>query len=132
MRFAAALPLLLLCACSYSVEDQTEPTSADIVRVEAKLAKHPCIGDLGQWERNYRFSRKTGLLSSYSLNPDIDVIEFHLRRSGTVAIEPGVNVMKPPPGGDWPDSSPIESIDGTFKLSDGKLGMPRCEARRPS
>ena len=107
---------------------QFEQYGRDIARLEAKLAKHPCIGDLQQWERNYRFSRKPAFLFPHSINPDLDVIELHLRRVGTVSILPTRNVMVPAPAGDWPDSRPIQSIDGRFTLSSGALALKRCQA----
>ena len=123
--FAAAL--LLSTACSVQVDDSSIPSGDDIARLEAALARHPCVGDLERWERSYRFSRKTGLISDYTFNPDFDVIEFHLRRAGTILIRPGVNVMTPTPGGDWPDSSPIRSVDGRFTLGSGELAVSRCD-----
>ena len=124
---AAAVMLLLVSACHGQVEDNATPSPTHVERLERKLAKHPCVGDLTQWERNYRFSRKSGLLSPHALYPDLDVIELHLRRVGTVRITPQRNVMTPGPGGDWPDSSPIRSIDGKFTLSSGALKLARCE-----
>ena len=123
----AILALILPAACFGDVDDDALPAPADIQRVEQRMSRHPCVGNLDQWERNYRFSRKTGLFSPYSLNPDLDVIEFHFRRSGTVTIVPERKVMVPGPGGDWPDSNPIRSLDGKFTLSDGSLAMARCE-----
>lgn len=124
---ASASALLLLAGCDVQLDDTSVPSAEDIRRLETMLSKHPCVGDVGGWERNYRFSRKTGLLSDYTLNPDFDVIEFHLRRAGTISIEPRMSIMAPTPGGDWPDSSPIRSVDGKFTLGSGALTMSRCE-----
>jgi hypothetical protein len=128
VRTLAPAILLLAAGCQAHVEDNAVPSAADIARLEAKLAKHPCIGDLQQWERNYRFSRKPAFLFPHSINPDLDVIELHLRRVGTVSILPTRNVMVPAPAGDWPDSRPIQSIDGRFTLSSGALALKRCQA----
>ena len=125
-RRALLLVTLLLVACQDDVVDNAVPEPADVERLEARLAQHPCIGPLADWERNYRYSRKTGLFSPHSLNPDIDVIEFHLRRAGTIAISPGRNVMAPAPSGDWPDSNPIQSVDGKFTLSSSSLNISPC------
>ena len=125
MKAAVTLPLLLaLSACHGTVDDPSIPSASDVQRLEDQLSRRPCVGDLGKWERNYRFSRKSGLLSPYSLNPDLDVIEFHLRAVGTIAIRPGRNIMAA--GGDWPDSGTIRSIDGRFTLTTGKLALSGC------
>lgn len=125
-RYVAAA-LLTLSACNATVGDTVVPEPSAIDRIEQKLSRHPCVGSLEQWERNYRFARKTGLFTPYSLNPDLDVVEFHLRRTGTISIAPGRFVFEPPPGGDWPDSRPIQSIDGRFTLSTGAISHSKCE-----
>ena len=122
-----AAALLLTTGCSVDVDDSSVPSVGDIERLEAVLSQHPCVGDVNRWERSYRFSRKTGLISDYAFNPDFDVIEFHLRRAGTILIRPRMNVLTPTPGGDWPDSSPIRSVDGRFTLGSGKLTVARCD-----
>lgn len=132
MKSIAILPAALaLASCSFEIDDASIPAEADIQRVERKLADHPCVGDLGQWERNYRYSRKTGLFSDYSLNPDLDVIEFHLRRAGTIAIAPGRNVMRTDQTPDWPDTRTIRTIDGRYKIEGGLLDLARCEPLPP-
>ena len=125
-RATSLLPCLLLSSCGYGVEDTALPSDADIRNIEAGLSHHRCIGDLTLWERNYRFSRKAGFLTDHSLNPDLDIVEFHLRRVGTITIVPGRNVMTPGPDGDWPDSNPIMSIDGRYQLSSGRLSVGPC------
>ncbi len=127
MRLSALTVAALLCAgCDTSVDDNATPAASDVDRLERLLAGHKCIHRLDAWERNYRFSRKSGLLSGHSMYPDLDVIEFHLRRAGTVAILPGRNVLAPKPGGDWPDSRPVETLDGKLALRSGRLSMTPC------
>jgi hypothetical protein len=128
----ALLPsvLLLATACGSEVEDNAVPPPAAIEQLEQRLARHPCVSNLDEWERNYRYSRKAGLFTQYSLNPDFDVIEFHLRRAGSVTITAGRNVVQSPPDGDWPDSRPIEAIDGRFTLSSGSLRLAGCARRQ--
>ena len=126
MRFLAAA-MLALAGCNATLSDIAVPEPSDIEKVEERLSRHPCVGDLGNWERNYRFARKSGLFTAYSLNPDLDVVEFHLRRTGTISIRPGRFVFEPRPGGDWLDSGPITSIDGRFTLSTGSLRLSKCE-----
>ncbi|QIL02128.1 hypothetical protein G7078_04545 [Sphingomonas sinipercae] len=131
MRLLPFAVAVLFCAgCDPSVDDTVTPAARDIERLERMLAAHPCVGPLDRWERNYRFSRRSGLLFGHSLNPEMDVIEFHLRRAGTVVVLPGRYVMAPPPNGDWPDSRPIEALDGKLTLSSGKLAMTPCASKR--
>ena len=130
MRF---LPIIAasaaLTGCYQQAEDPSVPSNAQVARVEAALAKHRCVETLSKWERNYRFSRKTGLLSSYSLYPDFDVIEFHLRRVGTVTIAPNMKIMPWSQNGDWPDSRTIEALDGRYALSSGELRIFGCRVK---
>ena len=127
MRFRlVALGALTVVGCSYAVDDPSTPADQDIRRVEEVLAAHPCVGDLSKWERNYRFSRKIGLFSPYSLNPDFNIIELHLRRAGTTRIEPGRRVMQWRENEDWPDSSTIQALDGKFRIEDDALQMAAC------
>ena len=127
LRATSLLLCVLLSGCDYGVDDNALPSDADIQHIEASLSNHDCIGDLSLWERNYRFSRKAGFLAEQSLHPDLDIIEFHLRRAGTITITAGRNVMVPGPGGDWPDSNPITSIDGRYQLSSGALSVGPCK-----
>lgn len=127
MTSRLALAFLLLCgACHNEAHDNSLPAANDIDRLERSLAAHPCVGALDQWERNYRFSRKDGLFSSHTLHPDFGVIEFHLRKVGTISVVAGRKVMPQRPDGDWPDSSPIQSIDGKFTVRNGSLNLGPC------
>ncbi len=125
---SSALMLVLLGGCNLEIDDKTTPRHEDVERIEAKLFQHACIGDLDQWERNYRYSRKMGLFSPYSFQTDFDVVELHLRRAETVTITPGRHVMPPHADDDWPDSSPIQSVDGTFSLGSGALTLSGCKS----
>jgi hypothetical protein len=119
--------LALTAGCNADIDDAAVPPDADIARVELRLAEHPCVRDLDLWERSYRYSRKMGLFTAYSLNPDFNVVEFHLRRAGTATIVPGRKVMAHRQSGDWPDGPSIQSLDGRFQLDGGKLLISRCE-----
>jgi hypothetical protein len=123
--------LIAICAlaaagCFQQVDDPSIPATEDIAELERALARHPCVGDLDGWERNYRFSKRSGLLTPYSLNPDFNVIEFHLRRAGTVTIEPGRTVMRWTEGQDWPDTGTTQSVDGRFTVDGSTLEISRC------
>jgi hypothetical protein len=120
--------LLMLAGCSFDTGEGPLPAEADIDRLEAKLAGHPCVGDLNGWERSYRYSTKTGLLTPYSLNPDLDVIELHLRRAGTVTIQAGRTTF-PSASGGWPDSAAVQSIEGRYKVTARALDLS-CDVQR--
>lgn len=131
MKTRALLLVLFIVPGCGAETDNVAPIPADIRRVEESLSKHPCIGKLDEWERNYRFSRKTGLFTPFSLNPDFDVIELHLRRAETISIRPGSHVWAARHK-DWPDSKPIQSIDGRFRLTDNSLSLSPCKPNAPS
>src|SRR5690606_9222229 len=83
----ALLGLCLLASCSGDEGHSPLPAQSDIARMEAKLARHPCVGDLDRWERSYRYKRNRGMFSSDST--DFSVIEFHFRKAGTITLVPG-------------------------------------------
>lgn len=122
-----AICFLAAASCSYEIDDPSVPQAQDIAELESALARHPCVGDLGLWERNYRFSRQTGLFSDYSLNPDFNVIEFHLRRAGTIRIDPDRRVVPWSKSQDWPDTNTIRSLEGRFKVDGGILEIGLCK-----
>ena len=116
---------LLLLACGAEGEFSV-PSEQQIAAVEARLASHPCIGSLASWERNYRFGMSKRMFWPQSDHPNFDVIEFHLRRVGSVEIAPGRAGFSTG-SGDWPDSSSIRSIDGSFVITSGRLNVGRCK-----
>jgi hypothetical protein len=122
---SASCLCLLLLACA-AEGDSSAPSEQQIAAVEAKLASHPCIGSLTSWERNYRFGMSKRMFWPQSDHPNFDVIEFHLRRAGSVQIAPGRAGFRTG-SGDWPDSSSIRSIDGSFVISSGRLNVGRCK-----
>ena len=121
---ASAL-FVLLTACA-AEEDSSVPSEEQITSVEARLASHPCIGSLESWERNYRYGMSKRMFWPQSDHPNFDVIEFHLRRAGSVSIAPGRSRFSTG-SGDWPDSSSIQSIDGSFVIGSGRLNVGRCK-----
>jgi hypothetical protein len=122
-----AMSAFALASCFQHVDDSSIPARRDVLAVEAALARHPCVGDLNLWERNYRYSRKTGLFSPHSIHPDLDIIEFHLRRAGTIVIAPGVRVMRQDQGEDWPDNRTVQTIDGRYKIKGSQLDVAPCK-----
>jgi hypothetical protein len=120
---------LLMSACS-DESDRDVPVDAYINLIEQKLANHPCVGELAQWERSYRFA-KPGGISAFTAHADHDVIEFHLRRAGTTTIAPGRNVMRRGSVDDWPDGKNIRYIDGRYKIGENVLRVGSCVPLKP-
>jgi hypothetical protein len=117
-----------LAGCAPQTDDSSIPPESEIARLEAALSNHPCVGDLNSWERNYRISRKAGWIFSRSINPDLDVIEFHLRKSGTITISSGRKVVRWSENGDWPDSRTVEALDGRYHINGARLSLSGCKA----
>jgi len=113
-----------LAACSPG-NQSTFPSDPYIDLIEQRLEQHPCVGNLNEWERNYRFAKPSGL-SAYTAQANFDVIEFHLRRAGSTRISPGRNVFTRGEQDDWPDSKGIGFLDGSYKIGERSLRMPRC------
>lgn len=119
---------LLQAACSAAGDDAVP--GEDLVNfIEEKLAQHPCVGELAEWERNYRFAKHTGL-SAYRSPANRDVIEFHLRRAGTFIIRPGRNVMPRGQVDDWPDGKSVSFIDGRYHIGANQMYLSRCSPRK--
>ena len=121
---------LLLAACSEAA-DHAVPNNEYINLIEQKLAGHPCVGDLSQWERTYRFAKPRGF-SAFTAHADIDVIEFHLRRAGTATVRPGRTVLPRGEVDDWPDGKYIRSIDGRYKIGSDVVRLSRCALLKES
>ena len=119
---------LLLSACA-AEGNSSMPSEQEIAKVEAKLASHSCIGSLASWERNYRYGMSKRIFWPQSDHPNFDVIEFHLRHVGSVEIA-SRSARFGTGKGDWPDSSSIRSIDGSFVLSSGRLNVANCKPYR--
>lgn len=126
MRAAACLAAMVTLASCYREDPEALPRDEHIAMVEQRLAAHPCVGDLKDWERYYRFAPATGL-SAYTTRSDLDVIEFHLRRAGTLTIEPGMRVLRRGESDDWPDGRNVRSLDGRFKIVGSGLSISKCQ-----
>lgn len=120
----AILSMLLLTACDDERNHLPQPLESDLVKLEAKLARHRCVGDLNLWERTYRFKRNPGMLASEST--DFSVIEFHFRKAGTITLVPGHKVVNPDDSESWPDSPAVEAVSGIYRIRTGTLNVERC------
>ena len=128
MRSAPIILAFVFLGGCYRENPEAAPSETQVAMVERRLAGHPCVGDLNDWERYYRFAPATGI-SAYTTRSDLDVIEFHLRRAGTFTIQPGVNVLRRADSDDWPDGRNVYSLDGRFKIVGDGLSISRCRPR---
>ena len=125
MRAAACVLIAAALSGCYREDPEALPRDEHIEMVERSLANHPCVGDLNNWERYYRFAPATGL-SAYTTRSDLDVIEFHLRRAGALTIEPGLRVLRRGESDDWPDGRNVRALDGRFKIVGSALSISKC------
>jgi len=114
----------VLASCSEEATRSPLPNEADLSSLEAKLARHPCVGDLQIWERSYRFLRTPRMLEPDHI--DFSVIEFHFRRAGMITVVPGHNVFNPDDSENWPDSPAVQALSGRYSIKSGALNMARC------
>lgn len=132
MKAAIALAFsLMVMGCSQTGDESPAPRAGDVDKLESRLSGHPCIGQLDGWERNYRLGMSRRMFWPQSDYPDLDVVEFHFRKAGTIAIAPTRNLVTASQNRDWRDSSSIQTIDGSFVVSSGRLNLARCEPLRP-
>lgn len=122
--------LTALGGCHSQVRSDVIPSAADVDEIEARLARLPCVGNLDEWERNYRFFRKPALFFAHLTQPDVKVIELHIRKAGKIDIIPGRNVMAARPDGDWPDSRRIQAMDGRYVIATRTLSLSECRTAK--
>ena len=128
-KSAVAAALFALAGCTADAEKPLVPQEKDVARLEALLARHPCVGTLGEWERNYRLGYQAKTFWPGAFEPEFDTIQFRFRHTGPVSIQPARNVV--PLGADhaWPDSPAVRKLTGKFNVRSGRLNIDRC---RPS
>jgi len=90
----AAAPVLYLSACNEGPVPVL-PSTSIVDRLELRLARHPCVGSLGRWERNYTHESRPFLLdqlgglgtTGWQLARwyDYRTIDFDLREPGIAA-----------------------------------------------
>lgn len=116
--------VLMLASCGEETTHSPVPAQSDLSKLEAKLARHPCVGELGTWERSYRFLRTPRMLDPDHI--DFGVIEFHFRRAGTITLVPGHRVFTPDDSENWPDSPAVQALSGRYGIKSGTLNVAKC------
>jgi hypothetical protein len=96
------------------------PTNAMVDPIEARLAKVPCIGDVGRWQRLFSFA-------SRPRSPRVDTgrIDFEFREAGRYDFRAGRRIT-------WPDSwinlddRSYRYATGWFDRTTGRLRVEYC------
>jgi hypothetical protein len=99
---------------------QPRPPRQVVDRIEALLAKEPCIGALGQWSRTYAYDED---MQTNTLYPDI--VDFDLKAAGKFGVEPGLHLTEP---NSWVaiDDRPIKMAWGDYKVANNQLTIGFC------
>ena len=137
-------PLLYLPACSEG-PIPLPPKRVTIERLETRLARHPCVGSLGRWERNYTHKSEPFLLdylgrlglTGWQLARwyDYGTIDFQFRQPGIGAppewgIETSsagrrVHAMIPRHQGAilGDQGASADALAGTYEVASGRLHL---------
>lgn len=120
--------LFFLAACDSPEDVPILPDYSEVDRIEQRVSKNVCVGDLSRWERRYQFLQdlKRGSATRGKVYPAI--ISFRLRRgNATYPIKP-VRVRLPVTGGfiGEIDDRPGYWADGQFDTTSGKLTFNGC------
>jgi hypothetical protein len=101
------------------------PPASLIKAVEAQIARDPCVGDLGRWERLYSFSLDN------RREVDETKVLFGYRQAGVDGFQAGKRVTFP---GEWirPDDGDYDMVDGSFDRTTGKLIIEYCGPNLPA
>jgi hypothetical protein len=95
------------------------PSQQMVERIEALLAKEPCVGRLDRWSRSYAYN---GRMSG---GVYLNIVDFHLEEAGTFGIQPGRHITAP---NSWVaiDDRPIRVVSGDYDLGENRLRIAFC------
>ena len=124
---ALSMGALLLPSCNVSNESEgatsnvfTNEASPQLValmdKVDAHLARSPCIGDLRKWRRLYYYEVKT---PSERANPP--QLYFVFREAGVHGFEPGRSFV--------PMHEAINADDRPYRVAHGRVDVKTGEAQ---
>jgi hypothetical protein len=101
------------------------PPASLIKAVEAQIARDPCVGDLGRWERLYSF----GLDDRREV--DETKVLFGYRQAGVYGFQTGKRATAP---AEWvmPDDRHYDLVSGSFDRTSGKLIIEACGPNLPA
>lgn len=113
---AGLLALLLVSACG---EKDEGPSDAVVERIEAKLARDPCVGSIDRWHREYAFTQAV----NQPLDPNEIAIWLTDTRLGGGAL--GRVIRKTVE--EWPvDDRPIKVVSGIYNIQQDLLTIEHC------
>lgn len=125
-RKVVATALIALAGCTGDADQPLVPPENEVLRLEAILEKHPCVGSLDEWERNYRLGHQSSRFWPGTFKPEFDAIEFRYRHTGPVSITAARNIVPVGADHDWPDSPSVRTLTGKFNVKSGRLNVDRC------
>ncbi len=105
----------------YSAWSNSEPRPPEklVDRVEALLAKEPCVGNLDGWSRSYAYD----FLPERTV--DAGIVDFHLEEAGRLGVKAGRKIEQPDA---WVniDDRPIKMADGDYDVRDNRIRFAFC------
>ena len=104
--------------------EHRRPSASLIDAVEARIARHPCVGNLSRWERLYSF----GLDDRREV--DETTVLFQYAQAGVYGAKASKSVTAPEA---WltPDDREIDFVFGSFDRASGKLNVEYCGPNFP-
>lgn len=130
LKKVVATALIVLTGCTEDPGQPLVPPESEVARLESMLAKHACVGSLGEWERNYRLGHRSNRFWPGTFKPEFDVIEFRYRHTGPILIDAARNIVPVGADHDWPDSPAVRTLTGKFNVKSGRLNVDRCRPAR--
>jgi hypothetical protein len=114
-KFSSILTAVLLAACS---GDPAGPSVATIERIESRIAKDPCVGDLDRWHREYAFRKAVNRPADRN---DVQ-IWFTKARSG----DPAGRFVRETTD-EWPiDDSVTDMVFARYDIRQDRLVLAYC------
>lgn len=119
-RFALQWVLLTLAAgCDGTDDPRRRPSPQVVDRIEALLARQPCIGQLQRWSRSYSYGADARSGALYD-----SIVEFDLEEAGQAGVRPGRYVTEP--NSQPLNDAPIKIAWGDYDLETGVLTVGSC------
>lgn len=106
------------------IRQHRRPAAAVIDRIEERLARHPCVGDLARWQRLYSFEM-SDRRGAEPAHVDETTVAFMLRQAGVNGFRPVRRVTAPLV---WVnvDDRIYDFVSGSFNVASGKLSVDHC------